>query len=412
MKSLLAVWMVVVGVGVQTLTSSPTYAQPAAEAQAQAPESKIDPLRLVLRKDMVVRLPEVPAKEEHLALWKQLSPAEQQRFYVRRLLLLQRLAAGLSRPGFSSGMIWVKDKMAAFGRFIKNRLSAAETLAAPADAPTPTLDAAAQDGTPELQETESLREVLMEIVPENISPRGREMIVTNITAFSDSLWAKSPEIVHATGIGMTFVGAAIFNVSATRFGYVYGRGYSLDIGLNFADGSGYLRILYDRQSLLKGGMSFDVGPMFDAFLHLISEPEAGFQKGHHIEATHVKLPIVGCFRFGPEYFAIGGQFGISVVEIAGAWAMSHGYYWIGSQMIGAFRVLGFLMTYASVLDREIVTKTYRPWPQLIRKLGLSKLLPRESDYQWVAKQTATVDCEQALEAAPSVPPPAHSAAAN
>jgi hypothetical protein len=335
-----------------------------------------------------IQLPELPLDPALREQFLKLTPDEQKSFYIKRRFLIGKLASGLTKPGLKSGIRWVKNQIFAFKDFAVNEFTGAQTMVGQGDAfpleisqeNLPLLLSLRQDATintfdsrveeNQTEEADPKTKLLVQKVQKNLSAESQAFVESTVTGLVENMWKNSVDIAKSNGLGLTFVGGTIFNTTLGKKGFVWGRSLSIDIGVDFKNQNGYIRFLYDKQALKNAGLSFDVGLMFDTLVH-ITNTEVG--EGESVDATHVKLPIIGCFRSGPNYKAWGTQLGISVLEMAGGWLSLHGFPLIGSGMITGTRAIGIATVYSTTLNRQVL-KTYE-MPQFILKLpGFKKLM--------------------------------------
>ncbi len=298
-----------------------------------------------LQSGIEIILPGLPSDPAQLAAFQALTPAEQHSFYVKRKFLITKLASGLTKPGLKSGIRWVKNKVMA----LKNKITDGASVAGDLTGASP---------------------VQWRSEPQGLSPESIAFVESTVTSLVDNFWANSTEIARANGLGLTFVGGAIFNTTLGGLGTVLGRSLSIDLGVDFKKQEGYIRFVYDKQSKKRGGLSFDIGLMFDVLLH-VTNPAV--DNGDTIEATHVKLPLIGCFRYGPDYRAWGAQVGVSVLEFAGAWLVAAGHPAEGAALVTGVRAVGMATVYSTNLERRVLSQR-RLSERALRALGLSGLL--------------------------------------
>lgn len=315
-----------------------------------------------LGKGVVIRLPTQPTDPEQLAAWNALTPVEQKSFYVKRNFIIRWLARGLTKRGVKAGIRWAKNKVVA----LKNNLTGKESVA-------------------EAAVGENYLDWVS--VPEDLSDKSKAFVESTLTSLIDNLWANSTSIAQKNGIGFTFVGGAIWNTTLGNLGYVLGRSLSMDIGVDFKNQEGYLRVLWDKQALKQGGLSFDIGAMADFLLH-VTNPE--LDAGQDFEATHTKLPIVGCFRRGANYTAWGMQFGVGVIDFIGGWVALAGFPILGGHVVAAGRVIGAATVYSTTLERVVLKKKTLS-QKAMRLLGFGPLLDMAK-----AIQPPEVNCAEAL----------------
>lgn len=299
-----------------------------------------NPNLILLNGGYEILLPELPSDSEQLEKFASLSIEERLSFYAKRKFVIQMLTKGVTKRGVGSGIRWTKNKIVGVARSVKQQFS-------PVEAATSNVE------LPDIEGQEPVREsqITFERVPENLNPEQRAYVESSVSGFVESMWTNSVSIARSNGIGMTFVGGVIWNTSLHTKGHVYGRSLSVDMGFNFRDNSGYMNFFYDRQSLARGGFSFDIGPMADFMVH-IADPD--LKRGDVIQAFHQKLPAVGSFRHGSRYSAWGAQFGLHIFEMVGAVAIVFGMPELGATLIPAVRAVGMATIYRTSLERQFL----------------------------------------------------------
>ncbi|MBY0314066.1 MAG: hypothetical protein K2Q26_01010 [Bdellovibrionales bacterium] len=326
----------------------------------QAQPETVDLNRVVLMGGIEITLPLLPSDPVELEAFQALTPEEKASFYFKRKFLVEKLAAGVAKKGVGSSIRWTKDKVMTAVHAIKNLSSHAETVTTPSEAANSPLELNTQE-----------TELRFDRVPENMSEKSKAYVEATITSLVNNMWSNSVGIAKSSGVGITLVGGVIWNTTLGNYGYIIGRSLSIDIGVDFSKNTGYMNFYYDKQSKARGGFSIDVGLMFDFMIHMT---EAESVRGEIREAIHQKLPLIGCFRSGPNYKAWGAQIGIHVVEMAGAVATVFGFPEIGLTVIPAIRALGMATIYKTSLERKALgSVTLASNSLILRKLGLSEL---------------------------------------
>jgi hypothetical protein len=318
-----------------SLSAAAVLAWPRAGAAKEGPEREIN--RIALPGSVAIVLPDLPADEGVRAEFLSLSGEQRNSFYLKRALVIRKFALSLAKPGLRDGFAWIRNKLRPFRR-----------------------DGGEAAGP-------ALSQMEWESKPDDLSPYKQARLESAVNGLIESMWRNSRAIASANGIGFTFVGGAIFNTSLAKWGFVWGRALSVDIGVDFKTQTGYIRTAYDRQSLKRAGVSFDVGLMFDMLLHFTNtDPVAG----EEIAATHTKLPLIGCFRHGPDYSAWGMQMGLGALETLGAWVAWTGLPAAGAAMAAANRAVGAVTVYSTRLDRRILRVRHVP-ARWLKFFGLS-----------------------------------------
>ena len=316
--------------------------------------------RVVLKGGIEITLPLLPSNPLELEAFESLTPEEKASFYFKRKFIVEKLAAGVAKKGVGSAIRWTKDKVMTVVNAVRNFSSHAETVTSPAEAANSPLELNSQE-----------TELRFDRVPENMSERSKAYVEATVTSLVNNMWSNSVGIARSSGVGITLVGGAIWNTTLGSYGYIIGRSLSIDIGVDFNKNSGYMNFYYDKQFKDRGLFSMDVGLMFDALVHLT---EAESLRGEVREATHSKLPLIGCFRSGPNYKAWGAQIGLHVVEMAGAVATVFGFPEVGLTVIPAIRAMGMATVYRTKLERKSLgSVTLAPDSVILKKLGLSQL---------------------------------------
>lgn len=309
-----------------------------------------------------ILLPGLPNDPEQLEKFASLSPEERHSFYVKRKFIIQMLTRGITKRGVGSGIRWTKNKITSLVRSVKQQFS-------PVEAVTSNVEIGESVDGPLREAT-----IVFERVPDTMTIEQRYYVESSVSGLVESMWTNSVSIARSNGIGMTFVGGMIWNTSVYTKGYVYGRSLSVDMGFNFRNNSGYMNFFYDRQSLARGGFSFDIGPMADFMVH-VTDPD--LKSGEVIQAFHQKLPVVGSFRHGSRYSAWGAQFGLHVFEIVGAVAIVFGMPELGATLIPAVRAVGMATVYRTSLERQFLGHlTLRMDHPIMKLLGFSSYLEK------------------------------------
>lgn len=319
-----------------------------------------DPNLVELGKNIAIRLPKLPHDPEQKLAFDSLTSEEKRAFYYKRRFLIEKLARGAVRPGISGGIRWVKNKIYKFR---------GKTF--------PTADL-----NPEL---------IWESRPEKISPESIAYIDTTVTALVDNMWSNCVRIAKLNGLGITVVGGGIWNTTVPLAGFVWSRGYSVDIGVDFKSQTGYVRILSDRQTLNTPGFSVDIGVMLDGLIHVTN---VDLHAGEVAESGHVKLPVIGCFRHGPDYSAWGVQAGFHVLQMAGLALMWSGDKALGASLLGAPAGLGLVTVYSTDLERRVLTVKRLPEEKMRKIPGMSKLFDLAREIRQSAP--AEIQCEEVL----------------
>lgn len=318
--------------------------------------------RIELSGGIEINLPQYPSNPQDLATFLTLTPEEQNSFYLKRKLIIEKVAGGIAKPGIGSTMRWTKNKIFSTVSYVRSRLGYIRGKFSKAQVAVGEVDIS--------DEKEMATEELIEFskIPDNMSDETKAFVESTITALTQNLWSNSHKVAKSSGIGMTFVFGPIWNTTFGRLGFVAGRGLSADLGYNFDKDEGYLIFRNDKQTLSKGGFSFDIGLMFDAMLHVMdSETEETMQ------FSHMKLPFIGCFRNGPNYTAWGFQVGLHVVEMAGIIGAFFGHPELAAS-VPLMRLLGMGMVYKTDLKRQTLKSLKLPADHpLLKAIGLGQV---------------------------------------
>jgi hypothetical protein len=348
---------------------------------------------LILKNGIEIQLPKLPDDENLRIQFLQLSPAEQQSFYIKRQFLIKKMTTGLTNPGFKSGLRWVKNQLFSFKDFVINEFTGAQTMVGqgddypleisrenlplllqlrqdPKEAPNNLYQDTNHFGAKSQLGSDHSTNLQWQKTPENLSPEAKAFVESTITGLVQNMWKNCSTIAKSNGLGLTFVGGTIFNTTLGKRGFYWGRSLSIDVGIDFQSETGYIRFLYDREALKSGGLSFDVGLMFKTLVH-ITDTEV--RASEEIEATHVKLPIIGCFRDGPKYKAWGAEFAFTVFEMLGGWLTLHGFPVLGPGLVTGSAGLGAATLYSTNLHRKTL-KVYQVPQSILKATGLKKLI--------------------------------------
>lgn len=283
-----------------------------------------------LRGGIHLELPAQPGDSERLSRFDSLTSDQQQTFYLRRRFLLEKLIGGLSFPRVIGSLAWTRDKVsAAVGRARKALGGAAS--------PIENVSGAEGENPPAT----------------DLKERGRLVLKTIVDVFVDKLWDDAEYVASANSVGFTLYFGPVANASFVRWGYFWGRGLSLDIGHDFTSETGYMRFYYDKQEMARAGLSFDVGAMFDFFVHFNTGADAG------MNVTHYKLPVVGSYRSGPTYRAYGLQLGVNVLELT-AVAIAYRHPQVAAALFMGTRFLGSATIYSTNMTRKFLGKVRVP----------------------------------------------------
>jgi hypothetical protein len=326
-----------------------------------------------LKGGIVIVLPEQPTEPSEIEAFNALSLKEQDAFYMKRAWLVQKLAGGLAKPGLGSAIRWTKNQVSTVVRGVRNRFSVAERATGEGGADLLTEDTL-RNGTEEKEILEPVIE--FDRVPEKISDKTKIFIETTITSLVNNMWANSTGIARSSGVGITLVVGVIWNTTLGKWGLIRGRSLSVDIGADFEGNKGYINFFVDRQTKAAGGFSLDIGPMVDVMIH-VTDPNAA--PGETRTSVHQKLPLIGCFRSGPNYKAWGSQLGFHVVEMAAMAVTAMGYPEAGVSMVAVMRGIGMATVYRTNLERNSI-RSYQVAPDhwLMEKLGFAKIAERLS----------------------------------
>ena len=97
--------------------------------------------------------------------------------------------------------------------------------------------------------------------------------------------------------------------------------------------------------------------------------DAAETEGADLGITHYKLPLIGCYRHGPEYRAYGLQLGVQALDIA-ALAIAYHHPQIAAGVLLGTRFMGSATIYATDLKRKFLAKkdvTARWWSDLFHR---------------------------------------------
>jgi hypothetical protein len=323
-------------------------------------------LQINIGDDISIQLPALPESSVQRDAFLSLTPREQNSFYAKRWFLMQKMVGGLTKPGIGSGIRWAKGKVSALKGHLRRSLGPASSVAESAVSQKSEIEM-----DPSSQEVADQSEVVWLNRPDHLSEEAKAFVQQTVSAYVDNFWTNSTEIARANGIGVSMVVGAIWNTTLAKLGVIHGRSLSIDLGMDFSKQEGYLRLAWDKQTKKTGGISLDVGLMADVLLH-VTDPS--LQPGDKIEATHTKLPLIGCFRSGTNYKAWGAQLGFSVFEMI---AIASHYLGLTSagEMAGAIttiRAVGAVTAYQTNLERDVIQTWKIPATSKIFKvLGLS-----------------------------------------
>jgi len=327
--------------------------------------------QIQIGKEMLVQLAKLPPEGPLRNTFLNLSQKEQTSFYLKRKVLMQKMVGGLTRPGIGSGIRWTKNKVSSLISMVKgwknSLFPAAEIMVDPKISEESDGSSAPNDLT--------ANELIWLKQPPHLTDKAQAFVNQTVSAYLDSFWKNSAAIAKSNGVGMTFVLGAIWNTTLGNWGDISGRSLSIDIGMDFSTQEGYMRLVWDKQTKKTGGLSFDVGVLFDALLHVT---DSGLQKGDIMEATHTKLPIVGCFRSGENYKAWGAQLGVSVIEMGVFVTNLLGYghsdpsaALTSGAIVTGMRAIGIATVYQTNLERHILmAKTIPKNSKIMRLLRL------------------------------------------
>lgn len=332
-------------------------------ARAQSPLSnERDPMLVTLKGGIEIALPALPTEESDLTAFRSLSEQEREAFYYKRAWLIQKLAGGLAKPGIGRAIRWTKGKVTTTVSALRSRFSVAERVTQEDPAASDVPPSEAEIEVPVLEFTR---------VPDGFSENTKAVIETTVTSLVNNMWANSVGIARSSGIGMSFVVGVIWNTTLGKYGIISGRSLSVDIGMDFKNDRGYINFFIDKQTKSQGGISFDIGTMFDVLVH-ITDPKQ--RLGTTRLSLHQKLPVIGCFRHGSTYRAWGSMIGVHVLEVAASVMMVMGYPEAGFATLATVRGIGFATMYRTNLEQRLIGK-YRlsrdNW--LIQKLKFNSL---------------------------------------